>query len=739
MKKRLAILIYSLAPGGAGGLSTAAGAGAGLPGDIGADERDAFLSGLLGITKRGYAMNLQSERKSKIKYRADIDGLRAVAVLGVLAFHVGSRHFTGGFVGVDVFFVISGFLITGIIKQEIESTGTFSALGFYARRIRRLFPAMLLVLFFTSLFAIFVFSPTHMSRFGGALSSAIASVSNIYFWIETDYFDISAKFKPLLHTWSLGIEEQFYFIWPLIILLLLKTEIRWLPPTVLFFIGALSLYLNVVFGDGHVRWLTDHYPTMAKWIEDGKATIFFLLPFRVFEFVIGALMVWLIHYKVHQWVYDFFLLSGLVLIGYAMHTYTDKLIFPSFYGLVPTLGAALVIYAGHASRFRILLANKTAVGLGLISYSLYLIHWPIIAFWNYLNGGIGHVAAIGILVVSVFLAVISYLYIEQPFRKCKYNLANSQWKYPTVAVTSILFAIGLHMKYSDGWAWRMPDLKIVFQDKVVFQDAGNAKNFHKKFYGGVGYFGFYPKKAKKVDIVLMGDSHGRHYAYGLDKLLVKDRNMSMYVARCSSSIYLPYFVRIDNPNNLSWSKKVLSEVLPIIKNSNGSIVILSESWLSQIERADILDRNGNRMNKKVTIDDIVRGILSLKKMIGKENKLVIIGNVPKVEYNLYDIFSRPHSSEFSPDKYLKSKRSMDVTAFNEKLKRIADETKEFIFLDPQDILCSNDWCRNVDDKKRLIYSDNGHLSIYGSEFVIRGFLPKLTKLIPLNKAYSKDE
>ncbi len=649
-----------------------------------------------------------------------------------------NKHFSGGFVGVDVFFVISGFLITSIIKQEIQTTGTFDIKKFYGRRLRRLFPAMILVLFLTAFFAALVFSPTYLSRFGGALSSAIASSSNIYFWLESDYFDVSSKFKPLLHTWSLGVEEQFYFIWPFLLLILMKITRRLLP-TVLFFVGIISLYLNVIFGDGEVAWITSHYPTLAKWIEDGKATVFFLLPFRVFEFVIGALIVWLIHYKVHQWVYDFFLLSGLVLIGYAMYTYTDKLIFPSFYGIIPTLGAALVIYAGHASRFSILLANKTTVGLGLISYSLYLIHWPIIVFWNYLYEGIGSIDAIGIFIASIFLAVVSYLYVEQPFRNRKYDLAETKWKYTAIAATAVLFVIGLHMKYSDGWAWRMPDMKIVFKDKVVFQDTGNAKNFHKKFYGGAGYYGFYPETRKKADIVLIGDSHGRHYAYGLDKLLVKDRNISMYVASCRSSIYLPNFVRIDNPNYLSWSKKVLEEVLPIIKNSHGSIVILSESWLSQIGRADILDETGNRMHKKVTVNDIIKGIIALKKIIGKENKLVIIGNVPKAGYNLYDIFSRPHSSEFSPDKYLKSKRSMDVTAFNEKLKRYADKTKEFVFLDPHDILCSNGWCRNVDDKKHLIYSDSGHLSIYGSEFVIRGFLPKLKKLINANKVKSKHD
>ena len=664
----------------------------------------------------------------QIKYRPDIDGLRAVAILGVLLFHIGNRHFSGGFVGVDVFFVISGFLITGIIKREIESTGTFSVKNFYARRIRRLFPAMFIVLFVTALFATLVFSPTHLSRIGGALASAIGSVSNIYFWLETDYFDVSAKLKPLLHTWSLGVEEQFYFLWPFLLFLLMKIKRSWLPPIFLLIAGVFSLYLNVVFGDGQVTWITHHAPTFAKWIEDGKATIFFLLPFRVFEFAIGALAVWLIHYKTRRWVYDILFLSGLLLIGYAMLTYTDKLLFPSFYGLIPTLGAAFIIYSGHTSRFRILLTNKLAVGIGLISYSLYLIHWPIIVFWNYLNEGISRNAAIGIITASVVLAVLSYRYVEQPFRKRQYDLAKPRWKYPAIVATLALFLTGLHMKYNNGWTWRMP------VSNIVFENASNAKDFHKKFYGGAGYYGYYPKSSKKADIVLIGDSHGRHYAYGLEKFLVQKEGYSMFVSRCSSSIYLPNFVRVDTPYMLHASQNALSNILKVIQATKPKLVILSESWLFQMSVADILDSNGKRMHKKVTADDVVHGILSLKKMIGNST-LVVIGNVPGAGHNLYDIFSRPHPlifSKFDPSEYIYTKVNPSTVLFNNALRKAAQNTGRFIFLDPHDILCQDGECSNLDPQKRLIYSDGKHLSRYGSETVVQGFLPVLNTLLKQN-------
>ncbi|EFU70275.1 acyltransferase [Aliarcobacter butzleri JV22] len=155
---------------------------------------------------------------SKIKYRADIDGLRAIAILSVLIFHLDAKYLSGGFVGVDIFFVISGFLITSIIKKEIEETSSFNFKNFYIRRIRRLFPALFVTLAITTIIVAFIFSPTHLSSYGGSLVTSLLSVSNFFFWVESDYFDVSSKVKPLLHTWTLSIEEQFYLIWPITLL-----------------------------------------------------------------------------------------------------------------------------------------------------------------------------------------------------------------------------------------------------------------------------------------------------------------------------------------------------------------------------------------------------------------------------------------------------------------------------------------------------------------------------------------
>jgi len=664
--------------------------------------------------------------KSYIKYRPDIDGLRSIAIMSVLIFHLGFQSFSGGFVGVDIFFVISGFLITNLIKREIEITGEFSMKQFYIKRIRRLLPALIIVLFFTILFSILVFSPTHLSRIGGALTSAIASVSNIYFWLETDYFDVSSQLKPFLHTWSLSTEEQFYLIWPFLLWGLMTIKKNWLIPAFLILTGIFSLYLNQVFGDGSVGIISKHSQRIAELIQDGNTTIFFLLPFRIFEFAIGALVVWIIHIKSKQWIYDLLFILGLILIGYAVFSFDDKMLFPSYYGLVPTLGAALIIYSGHNSRFKGILSNKLAVGIGLISYSLYLIHWPIIVFWTYLANSIDSSAALIIILASFTLATLNYFYVEQPFRKKKYDLALPHWKYTIIALVALLAYLGINIKQNDGWTWRIPKT-------VVFEDIGDAKNFHLKMWGGAGYQGkgLIDRAKGKADIVLIGDSHANHYAEGLYKILSKDNNLSLYISNCFSSIYLPKFRRVDKESYIQISAEALSKDIPYIKNGNTPIVVLSESWLSQMNTADMVDKNGIRRHIKIRTKDIIQGIYALKDMIG-DSILVIIGNVPGARYNLYDIFSRPRPlffSSFDQDKYLEVSPYPERVAFNKQLKEASIKSGKFIFLDPHDVLCANGKCRNLDVDKKLIYSDGNHLSKYGSIEVIKGFMPQFLKIL----------
>lgn len=656
-------------------------------------------------------------------YRPDIDGLRAVAILSVVFFHLDFQFVKGGFVGVDIFFTISGFLITRLIKEEIDKTGKFNFFAFYLRRIRRLFPALFATLILTSIAAVLFLSPTHLSRFGGALSSSLLSVSNFYFWLEADYFDTSTKLKPLLHTWSLSVEEQFYFFWPFILLVSLKLKKHYFVPVLIIFTSLISLYLNTQFYDAssnlvmQISLISEYFPSIVEWFKDGRSTIFYLLPFRVFEFGIGALLVWLIHFDLkYKWIYDFIFVAGLGLIAYAILFFNKFLFFPSFYGLIPTIGAAFLMYSGNRASncFINLLTNKIFVGIGLISYSLYLIHWPIIVFWNYLHNDISLNLqdALLILFVSVLLSFFSYQYIEQPFRKNSIDITEPKYKYSGLISVSLVIFLGISMKLNNGWAWRVTS-------PVNFKEAGSVTDFHVKNYGGAGY---YNDNSSPPDIILTGDSHGKHYAEGLYKVLAKPLNLNLYVSTGDSCFHLPAFIRKDRAD--FYCTNALKKDLKYVSKGNNPPIIVSYAWLSQMEQADLLDDNGTRKNVKVESKDVIEGLLNFKNLI-PDSTLIVIGRVPGAGYNLYDLLTRPQFLINKEKDYRASQAKKNVLVFNKSLKEAAIKTGQFIFLDPHDVLCENNICRNLDSENYLIYSDDNHLSKYGSIEVIKGFLPEL--------------
>ena len=266
-----------------------------------------------------------------MKYRKEIDGLRAIAVIPVILFHAGFEHFSGGFVGVDVFFVISGYLITTIILSEKEN-GTFSLINFYERRARRIIPALFLVMLVSTLFSWVWLPPANLKDFSASLVAVSLFSSNILFWQETGYWGVVNELKPLLHTWSLAVEEQYYILFPLFLMLMWRFRKRWILSS--FFLIALG---SLSFS----HWAAYNIPTAN----------FFLLPTRGWELAIGAGVAFYFIYRKntmrsllsHKIVDDFLSLFGLILIGYAIFIFDEKTPFPSLYALVPTIGTALII------------------------------------------------------------------------------------------------------------------------------------------------------------------------------------------------------------------------------------------------------------------------------------------------------------------------------------------------------------------------------------------------------------
>jgi len=335
------------------------------------------------------------------EYRHDIDGLRGLAVLIVVLFHLKISSVSGGFVGVDVFFVISGFLITRLIYNDAKN-GSFNFLRFYVRRIKRLFPALFVVVIATLIASFYILSPARFSDLAQSSMTSLLSVSNIYFFFTADYFGNVSYFTPLLHTWSLSIEEQFYLIWPAAIigLLALKSHRLWLP---------LSLVIAIITS----LILAELY------IAEKPSAAYYLLPFRLGEFAIGALIVFLPQIK-NKLSAELLSICGIAAIFYAAIMFTDKTRFPGLMALVPTLGAAAIIYGGQGGWLSKVLSLSPLTYIGKISYCLYLTHWPIIVLYSMKTvtlDGFTMAQQMSLFAASFISALALHYCVEKPLRE----------------------------------------------------------------------------------------------------------------------------------------------------------------------------------------------------------------------------------------------------------------------------------------------------------------------------------
>jgi peptidoglycan/LPS O-acetylase OafA/YrhL len=342
-----------------------------------------------------------TQKVTKHDYRPDIDGLRAIAVLAVVLFHA-QAGVPGGFVGVDIFFVISGFLITSLIENDLKN-GNFSIVSFYERRIRRIFPALVVMVLASFVGAWVLYMPPELELFGKSAVAASMFVSNILFWMEAGYFDTVAEFKPLLHTWSLSVEEQFYVFYPLLMIVMNRlTRVRRL--------FTLSIVVAASF-------LVSIY-----WVEKQPVSAFYLLPSRFWELGVGGLLAM---YS-GRYIGNLFLCSlvaavGLLLISIAAFGLDSQTAFPGMAALLPCIGTALIIFVGHGGNpISSALAWRPLVSIGLISYPLYLWHWPVLLFAQYkLGRALNGTEIVVMLLASLVAAGLTWRYVERPFRQRK--------------------------------------------------------------------------------------------------------------------------------------------------------------------------------------------------------------------------------------------------------------------------------------------------------------------------------
>lgn len=637
-------------------------------------------------------------------YRPDIDGIRTVAVLSVLLYHLGFQKFAGGFVGVDVFFVISGYLITGLISRELAETGSFRFGHFYLRRIRRLFPAAFMIFVVTFVFAFLLMAPQHFSDFGMSLVASVLSFSNVYFWIKANYFDLGNQFRPLLHTWSLSVEEQFYLAWPLLLWGWYKVAGGRSTGILVAILFVVSLVLNWRY-------------------EQDQTTIFYLPWFRVFEFAIGAAVLRLP--VARNWMAEVAVVAGLLLIAYAVLFYDEQMVFPSTAALAPCLGAALAIWGGRAAVAGKLLSNPIAVHVGLISYSLYLVHWPLIVLYRYfVFHEIGTAEKVGLLIASVLLAELSYQLVEKPTRKGA-GVRPKVFVATCITCAAAIVFPAWATSAQAGWIWRIP----VERQELALRGGGG---FHLTNYGGVNCtqvecnFGGEP-----TDFVLIGDSHGRMYHEGF-AIYAKARALAFNTYENGACNFLS--VRSLCPAKI--------KAIPYLKEGGADTAILSESWMRDNYEALIFQRPLSELRRDPgEFARYYRGQIEKELKSGylaKTKRLIVIGEVPQ-----FGGFGDPFICMTRPT-YLQSGKNCAVAIiskntrmqlfmefnryFAAELERTKVSRHEITFLDPFAALCNGGACTQIENGA-LIYSDADHLSKFGAEKAVRAFAPTLDKVL----------
>ncbi len=638
-------------------------------------------------------------------YRADIDGLRALAVLLVVAYHAGFGTVSGGFIGVDVFFVISGYLITSILIKDLE-TSSFSIVSFYERRIRRIIPALYATIILCFVFAFYFYLPAELEDFGKSALATIGFVSNILFWMQAGYFDTSPDLKPLLHTWSLAVEEQFYIFFP-ILLYLLQRYFKSRYAVIVFSIFVFSLALSVM---GRIR-----YPSAT----------FFLAPTRAWELLTGSLLaIGIIPGLKSRIANEAIMLAGLVMIMAAALLFDYATAFPGYAALLPCIGAGLIIHSGGKSPLfaKKLLANKLMVHIGRSSYSLYLIHWPVFTFSSYFMGRALNAAEASLAIAAIIaLAFASLHVIENPVRSRKVLLSRKSLFIFTLlssltlagSAGLVIYSKGLPQRFENiGQLQKMKDSHI--RDGCVDIRQGDYKK-EKCSFGSA--------QETEKEFLVWGDSHAYALLPAIDSI-AKQANVKGWLASNSGcppllGITLP---RDQDPFACAEKNR---EILDTV--NNGTIVFLVARW-PYYDRKSPINGEGpawlsEHMTRAVSEEENLRSLETglrdtIQALTDKKAHIVLVGPGPEFGQDV-------------PSNYFRFGREIHIErrAYEERIRRTASilhklsEETGAAYMNPYiDTLCDENQCR-ANEQSEVFFFDNDHLSLEGAARVRDAFKP----------------
>ena len=662
-------------------------------------------------------------------YRREIDGLRALAVLPVILFHAGFQTFSGGFVGVDIFFVISGYLITSIILAEMEA-GTFTLANFYERRARRILPALFVVMALCLPFAWLWLVPQDMKSFSQSLVAVSAFASNVLFWRTSGYFDTAAELKPLLHTWSLAVEEQYYLLFPLFVLLTWRFGKTWILK---------SLFAVFIISLAAAHWGSTNKPIFT----------FFLLPTRGWELLIGGFIAFyfsLGHKQLsHKWLNELGSLIGVALIAYSIFSFDSKTPFPSLYTLVPTVGAALIIFftTPQTSTGK-LLGSQLFVGVGLISYSAYLYHQPLLAFAKHRSIDEPSSLLIGLLVATTFLlAYFSWRFVEAPFRN-KQRINRKQLLIFCILASFTFALFGLAGHFSKGNFNRKLNSIDSLISAAANETGKNSKCWEKiELTNSLTDTCLLGSSQVEKSFAIVGDSHAGALVEELSNFANK-QNIAGFDFTYNSCPPLKGG-RLNKQEPVQLVCIALREDFfnRMEKKELPSTLVLLARWTIYIEQERFINEEGGveagdkatwiapKSNELTYFDAIKTSYAnSIRLMLNNGHKVILIYPVPEMGWDVPRRLSRIYSvnnflapSDASTSYEVFQKRNVRA---NEALDDIGSHPN-LIRIKPENIFCNTfitNRCLGHISNSPLYYDDD-HLSNEGAKLVVKEIMKSL--------------
>jgi peptidoglycan/LPS O-acetylase OafA/YrhL len=610
-----------------------------------------------------------------MRYRPDIDGLRAVSVSAIVLYHAGFSAFSGGFVGVDIFFVISGYLIISALISDLNQS-KFSFLDFYERRIRRILPALFVMVAACCIAAFIILLPTDLKDFGQSVMATSLFVTNILFWKQAGYFDRPGESKPLLHTWSLSVEEQFYIVIPIVLVIIARLANRRFErflPVILVVSFALSV------------WAVATRPNAA----------FYLAPFRAWEFLAGSLAAANSLPPLRSARFSNLLgIMGVVLLIGSIFGLSKETPFPGIAALPPCAGALLLIYSGASANTYSarMLSFRPVVFIGLISYSLYLWHWPIIVFFKYLYGyRLSTVHSVLLVIASVAAATLSWRFVEIPFRKRSGSV-------PRLAVFGVPAGVGLCALLigalffgSSGFADRLPgDVRAILSvdDYPISEPFREAVCFLNTRADRIDFFDAatcLKGDDHKPNVILVGDSHAAHFWKALS-IVFADKNISQVTASgCHPLIDSRGAARCTQLMHLFFDS--------ILVKNHPDAVVLSAEW-------DIAD-----------LESLVRTVDYAKRYAAK---VYVFGPIVQYEARLPDLLARTVLSDRQdlPSRSQLSEQKATDALFRDRL--VGDNV---VYVSVYQTICPKDVCQLYTAPNTPIQFDESHLTVEGAKLL----------------------